>query len=441
MAVKQCSWDGCDSFAAYGTRTKPAWCDEHITEILRRGGLEPLEPFASSTGFRLTRCLACGCEAHYRFVYTLDKNRDQEPTCRACHWAKWTATALRFGAELVGADIVDDEHARLVAESHGYDYLGAAPIPPAYRVRCRYCGRITADRLGDIGWGCSCQVNPRRPASVQGQPEQAFDPVPRLNPELVEQWHPTLNDPLRVTTISPNSKRRVHWRDPVCGHGWVATPADREKRPRLRCPECRTILDSLAWHHPDLAAQWSKDNPLSAWHVRPSGSLTFTPEWVCPKDATHRWRMAATARVQGSTCPMCRESGKSMVELRYFEALRTEFGEAFSGLAVRNPAFKRRTVWVPDVTVHLASGRTLMVEYDGGYWHAAKAGVDLDKSQDLLAAGALVVRLRESPLASLGISSGDYLELTVSPSAPAPERAVAAIREWLVSAGEHTPAP
>ena len=26
--------------AAFGTRTKPAWCDQHITEILARGGLD-----------------------------------------------------------------------------------------------------------------------------------------------------------------------------------------------------------------------------------------------------------------------------------------------------------------------------------------------------------------------------------------------------------------
>ena len=69
MAVKQCSWDGCTAMAAYGTRTKPAWCDEHITAILRQGGLLPLEPFVSPQAYRLTRCLTCGCEAHYRFEY------------------------------------------------------------------------------------------------------------------------------------------------------------------------------------------------------------------------------------------------------------------------------------------------------------------------------------------------------------------------------------
>lgn len=115
------------------------------------------------------------------------------------------------------------------------------------------------------------------------------------------------------------------------------------------------------------------------------------------------------------------------------------FGEAFSGLAMRSPAFNRRSSWVPDITVHLETGRTLLVEYDGSYWHADKGDVDLDKSHDLLATGALLVRLRESPLLPLPIASSAYLELTVSSAAPEPERAAVAIREWLATLGEHSP--
>ena len=427
--------------AAYGTRTKPAWCDQHITAILDNGGLEPLEPFTGPTAYRLTRCLACGCEAHYRFVYTLDKNALQEKTCRACYWSRWTGQTLRLGAIPVGADIVSDEEARLLAESHDYNYLGPAPVPPAYRVCCRYCGRITADRLGDIAWGCSCQVNPKRsrlakPSFKTGSNQERTEPLPRLNPELVAQWHPTRNAPLQVANISPISRRQIHWKDPICGHEWVSTPAEREKRERLRCPECRTILDSLAWHFPILAAEWSDKNPLSAWQVRPSGALKFTPEWVCANSPSHCWQIDANLRVKGSGCPQCRESGKSMVELRYFEAIRSAFGEAFSGLAIRSDAFKRRLVWTPDVTVNLSNGRKLLVEYDGSYWHAEKHELDTDKSRDLLAEGCLLVRLREFPLASLNLESGDYLELEVSSSTPDPEKAVAAIRSWLAEKGK-----
>ncbi len=438
MPIKQCAWAGCETLAAYGTRTKPAWCDQHITAILNQGGLEPLAPFTTPTAYRLARCQACGCEAHYRFVYTIDKNSSQERTCRACYWSNWTNQALELGAIPVGADVVSDVQARKIAESHGYNYLGPAPIPPAYRVCCRYCGRITADRLGDIAWGCSCQVNPKRSrlAKPLSKPEAVkpnSDLLPRLKPELVAQWHPTKNAPLRVADISPNSRRQIYWYDPNCGHEWIATPAAREKRERLRCPECRTILDSLAWHFSDIAGEWSVDNPLSAWHVRPSGSLPFIPEWVCADDPSHRWRIAANLRVRGSNCPQCRESGKSMVELRYFDAIRLAFGEGFSGLTLRSEAFERRSTWTSDITVHLSNGRTLLVEYDGSYWHAAKENLDTDKSRDLLAAGYLVVRIREVPLPSLKLSSNDYFEVPVNSTALDPESAIAEIRSWLAA--------
>lgn len=592
MAVKECAREGCGALAAYGTRTKPAWCDEHITAILREGGLEPLEPFTRPTAWRLTRCLTCGCEAHYRFVYTLDKNSQGEATCRACFWRRWAVAGRDRLAPYVLAGQVpppavdEPEEVRQLAESCGYDYLGPLTSPSfaddPHRVRCRYCGRISAERTGDIAFGCSCQRNPSREnmtkpkaamlrdseaarlwwdfdqnpvelwetatertmrsawwrcpdcglsfearvRDMYGTPEcpdcaarvraewrrrelllsvipvSAFPELlahwaddespdvavvgghqlrrfrcdnghyPRISPlsylrdgcpscrgqatrganverrvhmtdaeraaeaigvEPATLWHPTRNAPRKAGDLRGGSdmRRPAWWYAPECGHEWEASPGDFMQSQRLRCPVCRSILDSLAWHYPDLAVEWSPDNPLSAWHVRPSGSLQFIPEWACSTDPAHRWSMAAAVRVNGSDCPMCREQGKSRVELAYFGALRDAFGEAFSGLAMRSPAFARRTVWVPDVTVNLPGGRTLLVEYDGGYWHADKADVDLDKSRDFLAAGALVVRLREAPLDSLGLDDPAYLELTVYSALPEPERVVAAISAWL----------
>jgi hypothetical protein len=572
VVVQECAWPGCSAQAAYNTRSRPAWCDEHVTTILHEGGLEPLEPFTGPNAWRLTRCLKCGCEAHYRFVYTIDKNSDGEATCRACYWRGWAADQRFLLAEADPGPAETVETVRALADAHGYDYLGSLTAPvlddDPHRVRCRYCGRISAERAGDIAWGCSCQTNPRRAAMVkpaakllrdsdlparhwwdsgrnpaelwgtatdrtrraawwrcpecalsfqarvmdmfarpicpdcgerrrtecaaqsdgdpttvmagdncarsfrctnghyttatprtfldngcptcQGQDARAIKAeaaieevlaegthVERLamNPEIAEQWHPTRNGSERAADRSPGSRRFVWWREAGCGHEWQASPADREKGQRLRCPECRTILDSLAYHHPDIAAQWSPDNPRNPWYVRPNGQLPFLPEWVCPIDPTHKWRATTSARVNGADCPMCRGTGKSRVELLYFEAVRSAFGEAFSGLAMRSPAFTKRSVWVPDVTVNLPNGRRLLVEYDGSYWHMEKGDIDLDKSRDLLAAGALVVRLREMPLPSLDLAHRDYVELTVYPTLPEPDRVVDAIREWLVTRG------
>lgn len=185
----------------------------------------------------------------------------------------------------------------------------------------------------------------------------------------------------------------------------VATdPGERDQGQRLRCPECRTILDSLAYHFPEVADEWSRDNPVSAWQVRPSGQTAFTPVWVCATNPEHVWTASLTSRSSGSGCPECRDTGKSRVELDHHAAAERIFGRAASGQAVAHEAFARRARWVVDITTVSAAGAPVDIEYDGSYWHADKSGIDTEKSLDLLAAGYAVVRLREHPLPSLPIS-------------------------------------
>ncbi|WP_433635441.1 hypothetical protein [Nocardia sp. CA-120079] len=76
-----------------------------------------------------------------------------------------------------------------------------------------------------------------------------------------------------------------------------------------------------------------------------------------------------------------------------------------------------------------------MIEYDGAYWHRAPAKmlVDERKSLDLLAAGYLVVRLREDDLSALGIVHPRYTEIRVYSTAPRPQAVIAEIRDWASS--------
>lgn len=588
-----CSEVGCALPAAFRTRTNPAWCDEHITAILRTGGLEPLEPFQGPRAWRLTRCLNCGCEAHYRLEYTLGQNRIGVATCRACYWRAWAAhqrSLLEGYADLTPQTI---DEARVFAEKHGFEYLAPLTSPSLrydpHRTRCQYCGRISAERLGDIGWGCTCQTNPRRTAqtsNVSGPSKPGGKPVknllkdsklpvldwwdhdandatvwntvtikarrevfwrcpecdlqfserildmasgprcpdcaarrkaervaeyarlkvtpiadvpelaeawaddadprvvtvaghgmtlrrfrcreghhPRVRPlsflrngcpscrgnrtrserleavaadptvhamnrEIASQWHYEKNGALKLETISPGSRRNVWWKSWECGHEWRATPAEREKGQRLRCPECRTILDSLAYHFPEIADEWSSENPLSAWQVRPSGSTAFSPVWVCSNNPDHNWTVTLAGRATGSGCPECRETGKSKIELAHHEAAVRAFGAASSGQPVIDEAFTHGARWLVDIAAITASGLEVAVEYDGSYWHADKVTIDTAKSLDLLAAGWLVVRLREHPLPSLGIDHSRYAEITVHSTAPDPDGALDRVHAW-----------
>ncbi|BBX69245.1 hypothetical protein MPSYJ_27060 [Mycolicibacterium psychrotolerans] len=59
-------------------------------------------------------------------------------------------------------------------EGSGYELIGmTADITgdASHRtliVRCRSCGRISVERMGDIGWGCSCSRN-QNPSSFGGR--------------------------------------------------------------------------------------------------------------------------------------------------------------------------------------------------------------------------------------------------------------------------------
>jgi hypothetical protein len=213
-------------------------------------------------------------------------------------------------------------------------------------------------------------------------------------------------------------------------------PRDRDKYERLRCPECKTILGSLAWQDAGLAAEWSLANPVSAWHVRPYASTPFMPEWICATNAAHVWQASLGGRSDGSECPECRVVGKSKVELAYHAAAEEVFTGVRSGAVLRADAFSTRRSWTADICVDADDG-ILVIEYDGAYWHAAPAKVLVDerKSIDLLAAAYLVVRLREDDLPPLPIKHPHYREIRVHSAAPRPQAVMAEIQLWLSGLG------
>ncbi|GEC74199.1 zinc-ribbon domain-containing protein [Microbacterium maritypicum] len=573
-----CSEELCFDTAAYRTRVKPAYCIPHIQERFRRGGLELLDEFDKPTSWQLTRCMECGLEAHYRLEYVMDNNAHEIKTCRACYWRSWAANSRQMMGAYADYSPVPEEVARAHADSNGFDYIKPLTEPslggdPHY-VRCRRCIRLSAQRLGDIGFGCSCLSSSKRniaarPASrvrelfkdsgsaavswwnhganpeklwatatprsrsaaqwtcpacdhgftdtildmarhpvcpqcaemaafvrmversvlatktvfdvpellsawaddadprsvaaagdwtarsfvcVEGHrarlsPERYLDggcpscrgnatraarlqDGPTLDSELSSQWHPDLNM-VDIAKVGDNSKRRVWWRDPECGHEWEAQPRERHKRPRWRCPACQTRLGSLAWFYPELAAEWAPSNPTSAWHVMPTGKTTFLPSWTCPTDARHVWQATVTSRVSGATCPECRVSGKSAVELVYRDAAIAAFGSASSGSIIRDQRFQRRLTWTIDIGIDVG-GRPVAIEYDGSYWHRDKVALDTDKTRDLLSAGYLVVRLREDPLPSLRIDDSRYLELVTYATALDPDAVMMQVQEWVM---------
>ena len=56
-------------------------------------------------------------------------------------------------------------------------------------------------------------------------------------PELVKEWHPTLNGDLTPYDVTYGSEKYIYWKCKDCGHEWKVTPNNRTSS-GTGCPEC-----------------------------------------------------------------------------------------------------------------------------------------------------------------------------------------------------------
>ena len=122
------------------------------------------------------------------------------------------------------------------------------------------------------------------------------------HPELVKQWHPSKNAPLKPTAIDAAHTAKVWW---VClgeGHAFERSPL--EMVADSGCPVCALRLDSLAALYPEIAAEWhpTKNGKVTAEQVEPDHKMTA--HWVCSKGHEFTATVRSRTRSHGR-CPQC----------------------------------------------------------------------------------------------------------------------------------------
>ena len=172
MKTQECSTAGCVKPAAFTTRTKPAWCIDCLDKVLRERGLKPAEPFPGPRAWWLTTCLTCGLRAHYRLEYILSFNATGERPCRACFWEgrDQMIAAMRARGQIVGG-----------GDEHGLYLIGTTVDvndgDNRLITRCRACGKLSAKRMDDVVWECTCSPNSRTEPITGHRNQRSSHPI------------------------------------------------------------------------------------------------------------------------------------------------------------------------------------------------------------------------------------------------------------------------
>jgi hypothetical protein len=397
----------------------------------KNAGLTPADVTPGSSLKVWWSCSACGHE----WATTVNSRARRGSGCRQC----WHVRRGVLRSTPKPGQSLADRYPDVAAEWHptrNGDISPTAVKPASNKKRWWACGTghewFTApcDRLR--GERCpECAKTAR--ALAQSTPKPGFS-LKDVYPDLAVEWHPTKNLPVTASEVNPGSKLKRWWRCRICGHEWLVEP-DKRTRRGDGCPNCRYARlskskstpgpgESLAERNPDLAVEWhpTKNLPLTPFDVRPRGKASVW--WRCRFG--HEWKAKVAPRAVGIGCPQCSTIGVSTREIRL------AFELAAAGLEVehnhpRIPVQGRRSVQGDIVVPRLR----LVIEYDGAYYHAAKAHADRSQTAALETAGWTVLRVREESLKPLGGN-----EVFVSPTEPIKSVAIKVL-ERLGSIGYH----
>ena len=202
-------------------------------------------------------------------------------------------------------------------------------------------------KLRSRGRGCPICGRQRTIAASMARSQLPCSPERSLAvryPELLAEWHPTLNGDLDPRTVAAGSERKVWWRCAECGHDWAAAINDRTRTPTRRrsslgggphgCPACartrhiarqakRAIPPrerSFGTLYPDLVCEWhpTRNGDLNPYLVKPYSERKVW--WRCAQ-CGHDWQATPGTRTHSPrggcrTCAVTRAQRERRAKAR-----------------------------------------------------------------------------------------------------------------------------
>jgi len=245
-----------------------------------------------------------------------------------------------------------------------------------------------------------------------------------LRPDLAAEWDSELNGALTPSEVSVGSGREVNWKCPKApDHRWKARIYKRAAGQGCRFCAGHEASEStsLLALRPDLAAQLDAEKSgVSAAELTLGSNKSL--HWICPVNPReHTWQAKVLNRtLNGTGCPDCNIPGTSAQEIQ----LAAELGVVLDIDLDRHTVPSAARVEKVDIIVPALS---LIIEFDGSYWHDGTEEADAEKSGRLRTTAWRVVRVREEPLECL------HQDDVVVPFQAPPEQAATIVLEHLVT--------
>lgn len=142
-------------------------------------------------------------------------------------------------------------------------------------------------------------------------------------PDLVAEWHPTLNGDRTPADVMPTSGAEVWWRCSTCQFEWRTRVVARgrkghgcrrcAKTRRTGVPETPAPGKSFGDIYPDVAKEWhpTLNFPFKPTDVKPASNKKVW--WQC-RTCHHEWEVSPANRRRGERCPACAERQRSITK-------------------------------------------------------------------------------------------------------------------------------
>lgn len=240
-----------------------------------------------------------------------------------------------------------------------------------------------------------------------------------LNPDVLKTWDYNKNTVL-PSEIGRSSDYNAWW---ICdlSHSFQMKVKYRVAK-EGRCTYClnQKVLvgfNDLATTHPILAAEW--DYPHNAKTPQEiTGGSNYRAAWICKNG--HQWRTVVGNRTNLKNlngCPHCDMGQTSKVQHAFYEELKVSIPGLEIDQRIKLPLKSKKSMSVDMISI----ASNVVIEYDGEYYHSGRRSgkslqhhLDHDsaKTQALLDAGYMVVRIRENGLQHLDMTDERLIQIS-----------------------------